>query len=217
MATASPQTSTPRSAATVRTARSAGADIAAIAGFAALLAVLAQIAIPTGTPVPITLQTLGVVLAGAVLGPWRGFLSVTLYLVVGLAGLPVFAEATGGVAVLTKASAGYLLSFPFAAAAIGALVLLGARRGWHTRAWWIFTAATLVTVTVIYIPGILVLGWRVGVDLPTALGYGAVYLPGDLLKNAVAAMVVAEVHRAFPSLLSRRRAASTTVPAAEQA
>lgn len=185
----------------VRTAGGAGFDIAAVAGMAALLAVLSQLSIPTGTAVPITGQTLGVILAGALLGPARGAASVLLYLALGLAGLPVFAQAHGGLGVLALPSAGYLLSFPFAAAAVGMLVRLGARRGWHTRPWFLFTAATVVTLVVTHVPGVLVLGWRLGVSLPTAIGYDAVYLPGDVLKAALAAIVVAEVHRAFPALL----------------
>ena len=90
-------------------------DIALIAVFAALIAVLSLTpAVPVG-PVPITLQTLGVALAGLVLGPLRGFLAVVLYLIVGFVGLPVFAGGAAGLAVLGKPSAGYLLSFPIAA------------------------------------------------------------------------------------------------------
>src|SRR5690554_1881253 len=88
-------------------------DVALVATGAAFVAVCAmgKVLLP-GMAVPITLQTLGVLLVGAVLGPRRGALALLLYLGVGLAGLPVFAGGTGGLGVLGGASAGYLLSFP---------------------------------------------------------------------------------------------------------
>ena len=103
--------------------RSTGTDIALIAGFAALIAVCAILpAINVSGPVPITLQTFGVLLTGAVLGARRGFLAVVLYLVVGAAGLPVFSGGTGGTAVFTGPTVGYLIGFPLAAACCGFLV-----------------------------------------------------------------------------------------------
>ena len=95
-------------------------DLALIAVFAALIAAFSLTpAIPIGIGVPITLQTLAVVLAGLVLGPWRGSLATLLYLAVGFAGLPVFAGGAAGLAVLAKPSVGYLLAFPIGAAIAG--------------------------------------------------------------------------------------------------
>jgi biotin transport system substrate-specific component len=107
---------------------SVATDVALIATFAAFIAVCAILpSIPTGSGVPITLQTFGVILSGLVLGWRRGGLAALLYLALGLVGLPIFAEGTGGVAVLSKASAGYLLAFPVAAALAGAFAGLGLR------------------------------------------------------------------------------------------
>ena len=116
--TTSPTTSAPRR-------RSTATDIALIAAFAALIAACAVVGgIPVGgAGVDITLQTFGVLLAGCVLGMVRGFLAVSLYLLLGAIGLPVFAGHTGGLSVFTGVSAGYLISFPFAAALAGFLVL----------------------------------------------------------------------------------------------
>ncbi len=99
-------------------------DLALIAGFAALIAACALLpGITVGTSgVPITLQTFGVLLAGAVLGATRGFLAVALYVVVGLAGLPIFSGGAGGVGVLAGPSVGYLLGFAPAAFLCGFLV-----------------------------------------------------------------------------------------------
>ena len=95
-----------------------------IAAFAALISACAYVgAIPVGgTGVPITLQTFGVMLAGCVLGPVRGFLATALYLGLGAIGLPVFAEHSSGLGVFTGPSVGYLISFPFAALVGGLLV-----------------------------------------------------------------------------------------------
>lgn len=93
--------------------------LSGVVGFAALTALLAQVAIPIpGTPVPVTLQTVGVLLAGIALGARRGAASQTLYVAAGAMGLPVFAGARGGLTVVT---AGYLLGFVLAALVVGHL------------------------------------------------------------------------------------------------
>jgi biotin transport system substrate-specific component len=88
--------------------------------FALLMAVCARVTVPM-TPVSMTLQTFAVLLAGAVLGPWRGATSVLLYLAMGAVGLPVFSDGAAGLAVLSGPTAGYLLAFPLAAGMVGAL------------------------------------------------------------------------------------------------
>lgn len=96
-------------------------DIAMIGVFAALIAVLALAPpIPVGNAgVPITLQTMGVALAGLALGPWRGAAAAGLYVALGLLGLPIFSGFAGGLGVLAGPSAGYLLSFPLTALITG--------------------------------------------------------------------------------------------------
>ena len=105
-------------------------DLALVAVFAALIAVLTMApAIPVGPlGVPITLQTLGVALTALLLGARRGTLAVLIYVIVGLAGLPVFARFSGGLGVLAAPSAGYLLAFPITALVTGALATLVLRR-----------------------------------------------------------------------------------------
>src|SRR5690606_23310742 len=100
------------------TGRLGATDLALVSAFAALIAACALLpAIHVGAGiVPITLQTFGVLLAGAVLGAKRGFLAVLLYLAVGAAGLPVFSGGAAGLAVFAGPSAGYLIGFPLAAA-----------------------------------------------------------------------------------------------------
>ncbi len=96
-----------------------------VAGGATFVALAAQVSIPLW-PVPVTGQTLAVLLTGGMLGVRRGAVAQLLYLAAGVLGAPVFANGESGFAVLASPSAGYLVSFPLAAAAVGAFV--GARR-----------------------------------------------------------------------------------------
>ncbi len=190
---------------------SAPADLALVAVFAALVAVLALVpAIPVGgVGVPLTLQTLGVLLAGLVLGPWRGFAATLLYVVVGLAGLPVFAGGTGGLGALQRPSVGYLLSFPLAALVAGALAAAGIRRGWRPRYLWLFLSGIGASLLVVHPAGILGIAAVTSVDLRTAFLADAVFWPGDVVKSLLAAGIALAVHRAFPALLTPPR----TLPA----
>lgn len=182
-------------------------DLALVAVFAALIAAFSLTpGIPVGIGVPITLQTLAVVLAGLVLGPWRGFLATLLYLAVGFAGLPVFAGGAAGLAVLAKPSVGYLLAFPIGAAVAGYLALLTS--SWRgARQYLGFFLAGIGASVVIHAAGI------VGLMLVAKLGFGAAFLvdvvfwPGDLAKMFVAAAIAVAVHKAFPALLVRRQPA----------
>ncbi|WP_394251739.1 biotin transporter BioY [Arthrobacter pityocampae] len=182
-------------------------DLSLVAVFAALIAALAILpGIPVGPlGVPITLQTLGVMLAGIVLGPARGTAAVLLYLVVGLIGLPVFSGFSGGFGVLAGPSAGYLVAFPLAALVAGLLAVVVLRRQ-RFRVPLLFLAclaASLVTIHPLGIAGLMV---NAGLPLPEAVAVDAVYLPGDVLKNILAAVIAVSVHRAFPRLLAGRAA-----------
>lgn len=182
-------------------------DVALIAVFAALIAALAAVpAIPVGPlGVPITLQTLGVALAGLVLGPWRGFAATGLYLVVGFAGLPVFAKGASGLGVLQGPSAGYLLAFPIAALVAGAAATWFLRRGLKYQFLWLLLAGLAASVLVVHPAGIA--GMAINAHLPLAKAFmvDLVYWPGDVVKNVAAAAIAVGVHKAFPALLASRR------------
>ncbi|CAM5777773.1 biotin transporter BioY [Cellulomonas persica] len=181
-------------------------DLALVATFAAFLSACAIIpGIPTGTGVPVTLQTFGVVLAGLVLGWRRGALAVLLYLAVGFAGVPVFSGGTGGLAVLAGPSAGYLLAFPFAAALAGWLA--GPARAATGQARYLVLVASGVigTALTIHPAGIVGMARHFHVTIGEAFGWGAVYLPGDVVKNLLAAGVAMAVFAHYPDLLRRRR------------
>ncbi|HZL02822.1 MAG TPA: biotin transporter BioY [Cellulomonas sp.] len=185
---------------------SAATDVALVATFAAFIAVCAILpAIPVpGSVVPITLQTFGVMLAGLVLGARRGALAALLYLAVGAAGLPVFAGGAGGVGVFASLSAGYLLAFPLAAALAGYLATRAGGLRPSVRYVALFASATAASLLVIHPIGIAVMGWRGGLSVSEALVAGSRYIPGDLIKNLLAALVASAVLRAFPDMVRRR-------------
>jgi biotin transport system substrate-specific component len=181
-------------------------DIALIATFAAFIAVCTLVpGIPTGTAVPITLQTFGVILAGLVLGWRRGALAVLLYLAVGLAGVPIFAEGTGGVAVLAKASVGYLLAFPFAAALAGVFAGLALRVTSRWRYPVLALAGIAASALTIHPAGIAGLMIRLDLTFPEALLVDVRFIPGDIIKNFAAAAVALAIFAAYPALLRTRR------------
>ena len=181
-------------------------DLALVAVFAGVIsaATLAP-AIPVGpVGVPITLQTLAVALTAMILGPWRGFAATALYVIVGLAGLPVFAGGASGLGVLAKPSAGYLLAFPLAALLIGFLtrIVLTRTEGRNGMRWALLLLAGLAGSFVFVHPmGIAGIALNAGLPLDKAFLADLVYWPGDIIKNIAASFVALAVHRAFPGLL----------------
>lgn len=152
-----------------------------VAGGAALVGVAAQVAVPLpGTPVPLTLQTLAVLLVGAGLGWRRAGASVLLYGAAGAAGVPWFA---GGHSGLVFASSGYVVGFVLAAVMVG---WSAQRRGDRTIAR--TTGTMLCGTVVIYVCGVAVLMPVAGMSLSAALTTGVLpFVLGDVVKVAVAA------------------------------
>ena len=181
----------------------APADLAYIAVFAALLAALSLApAVPIGiVPVPITLQLTGVALAGLCLGWWRGAAAVGLYVLVGLAGLPVFAGGKAGIGVLFSPTGGYLVAFVLSAAVIGILAQTVLKRGLSAlTVLWFFLACMVSRVLVVWPLGALGMArMPVGKAFLTDLAF---WVP-DMVKYAIAAILAVAVHKAFPRLLAR--------------
>lgn len=182
--------------------RNPATDIALIAVFAAFIAVCSIISIPIGAA-PITLQTFAVVLAGAVLGASRGFLAALLYLAIGAIGLPVFAGGAAGLAPFVGPTVGYLISFPLVAWLTGFIVARLPRRSPAIDAVLIFLAALVATIVFNYPLGVAGLAWRAKMPVGAAFALNLTFIPLDLVKMALAAIVAAAVHRAFPQLLPR--------------
>lgn len=170
-----------------------GRDLARIAIFAALIVVLGMATIPIPGGVPITAQTLGVMLAGAVLGPRRAPLAVLLVLVLAAIGLPVLAGGRGGLGVFFGPSAGYLIGWIAGALVVG-LIVHGGR-----ITWWRTALGTVVGgILVVYLFGIPVTALVLGLDLAPAALASTAFLPGDLLKAGAATALTLALRRAYP-------------------
>ncbi|ARF61732.1 biotin transporter BioY [Streptomyces violaceoruber] len=155
-------------------------DAALVLGGAALTGIAAQIAVPVpGSPVPVTGQTFAALLIGTALGARRGFLSLALYALVGMAGVPWFAEASLG---WSMPSLGYVFGMLLAATVVGAL----ARRGGDRSV--LRTAGTMVLGSaIIYAIGVPYLALSTGMSLSAAVAAGLLpFLVGDALKAALA-------------------------------
>ena len=181
-------------------------DLGLIAVFAGLVAASAIVpGIPVGAlGVPITLVTLTVMLSGLVLGPGRGFAAVGLYVLLGLAGLPIFSGGRSGLGILATASAGYIIAFPLAAAATGYLAALIIRKTVRNRSLLLFAAAMVSSIVLIH--GLGVLGMMVNgkLDFTKAFIADLAFYPGDILKNVLAVIIAVAIHKAFPDVLVRR-------------
>lgn len=183
-----------------------GQDLSLIAVFAALLvvsAVVPPIQIGNVLSVPLTLQTLVVTLTGLLLGASRAFAAVGLYTLLGVLGLPIFSGFRGGLAVLVGPSAGYLLSFPFAAALVGAIAALILRRGVRQRALW-FSVAGLAGMVLNHLLGIIGMAINGKLAFDVAVLTDLRFVPGDILKIVLAVIIALSLHRAFPNLIRRR-------------
>jgi biotin transport system substrate-specific component len=154
-------------------------DGALVAGFSLVIALGAQIAIPLAfTPVPVTLQTLAVLLAGCLLGSGRGAAAVVAYIAEGCVGLPVFSGGTAGMSHLIGPTGGYLVGFVAAAYLVGLLAETG------LAVTWLGSLLTLVAGSVVlYLPGVIWLGFFIGFDKVLALGF-LPFVVGDALKLA---------------------------------
>lgn len=161
---------------------------------------LGQLYVPVNEYVPLTLQTFGVLFSAALLGARRGVSATALYLLLGIAGLPVFAAGADGVhragldtivgleagRIVLGATGGYLLGFLVASAVVGRL----AERGWDRRPARSL-AAMAIGAAVIYLSGVTWLAVAAGLSVPDALVFGLwPFLPGDLVKLAAAAVLL---------------------------
>ena len=173
------------------TRRPSGIVAVGIVGFAVALALASQVAVPIpGTPVPITLQPLVVVLAGMWLGPVAGAASMILHLIAGAAGLPVFSPfGAPGIARFVGPTGGYLFAYPVAAFVAGTL----SRRASSLLGCWV---AALAGTTVLLLGGLTQLAILTG-SLSQALPLAIhPFLPLDAVKALVAALLVPKSTRA---------------------
>lgn len=170
------------------------ADAALVLAGTVLVALAAQVSIPLPfTPVPITGQTFAVVLVGAGLGATRGFLSLALYWLVGIAGAPVYAQQSSGWETFMGPTGGYLIGFVVAAAVTGWL----AQRRWD-RQFRSSVAAMLTGNVLIYACGLPWLAVNLGTNLEDTLEAGLYpFIVGDVLKLYLAGALLPLTWRAI--------------------
>ncbi|GGL63134.1 biotin transporter BioY [Wenxinia marina] len=177
-------------------------SVTLVAVFAALTAVLGLIPpVTLGFGVPVTAQSLGVMLCGTVLGARRGALAMLLFLLLVALGLPLLSGGRGGLGVFVAPSAGFLIGFPVAAFVTGWIV-----ERWRAAPLGLVAGIASVVggIAALYAFGIAGLMLALGRSLPEAALLALAFLPGDLAKAGLAGALTAGLARARPgSLLSR--------------
>lgn len=191
-------------------------DLSLVAVFAGVMAALGLVPAwaPPGFTVPITAQSMGLMLAGGVLGGRRGALSMLVFLALVAIGLPVLAGGRGGLGVFAGPSVGFLLGFPVAAYVVGVLAERTQAAGAAaTRLAGLLAANLVGGVLVLYVFGVLGLAANLRLPIDEATTLLWIYVPGDLVKVVLAALVVRGVHAGYPALLQppARRDRSTSV------
>lgn len=172
-------------------------DFVYAALFAALTAVLGLVPpIPLGfIPVPITAQTLGVMLAGCFLGKKTGGLSLVLFIILVAIGLPVLTGGRGGLGVLVGPSAGYIFSWPIAAFLIG----WASEKIWpKVKTWKLVIVNLIFGVIVVYLIGAPVMALVTNTSIWAGLVASAAFLPGDIIKAVIAAVIVMQLRAVSP-------------------
>ena len=168
-------------------------DMTVIAVMAALICVAGPITVAIG-PIPLSLCSFAVYLAGAVLGAKRGALAVGLYLLIGLTGVPVFSGFSGGFQKLVGVTGGYLVGY----AACAWLTGLGVRPGSaETNPGWRLPACMVAGTAALYLIGTAWFMLQTGNGLAASLGLCVLpFLPGDAIKIAAATLLSRPIRRA---------------------
>ena len=174
-------------------------DLGLVALMAAVIVALGAVpAIPLAAGVPITLQSMGVMLAGLVLGPRRGAAAVAVVIALVALGLPVLAGGRGGLGVFVGPTAGFLVGWLVAAFVTGflAMVFEAPEKPTWLRTAQLTAAAVIGGIVALYVCGILWLAFFVKMGLVKAFMVSLPFVPGDVAKAIVAALVTVKVRQA---------------------
>ncbi|MFZ3198686.1 MAG: biotin transporter BioY, partial [Bacillus mycoides] len=150
------------------------------------------------TPVPITLQSLGVMLAGGLLGSRLGALSQLIFLLIVGVGAPLLAGGRGGPGVFVGPSAGYLLGYIVGAFVIGYLI----ERLREVSIIKVLCINIIGGIFVVYVFGIIVQAFFMDVSIWQTMKVSAVFLPGDCIKAIIAAILVTKLHRSLKHIIT---------------
>jgi len=163
-------------------------DLCMMAVFTAILAVMAQIIIPMPYGVPMTLQTLAILLAGIMLGSKRGTISTLVYVLLGAVGAPVFAGFTGGLGIVFGPTGGFILSFPLLAFAAG----YGAEKNNKLWLWGGIIAGVMIN----YLCGLIYFSIYTSNDFITSFTVCVlVFIPTDIIKILIAGLFGVKVRK----------------------
>lgn len=172
-----------------------------VALFAALIAVLGFMPkLDLASGVPVSAQSLAIMLCGTILGAKRGALAVLLFLALVALGLPLLAGGRGGLGSFVGPTAGYLIGFPLAALTAGWVM----ERTTLPAFWAATTGAIIGGIGVLYICGIIGMAITLQKPLHEAAYLGLVFLPGDILKAVLTGFITQAIARARPSALMSR-------------
>lgn len=180
-------------------------DITYVALFAAIMGVMGFIPpiMLSFTPVPIVLQTMGVLLAGGILGAKRGVLSIVVFLLLVATGIPLLQGGRGGAEVFVGPSAGFLVGYAVTAFVVGFLVY----RLRTIRLWSILVINLTAGIFINYLIGVPIQAFVMHISVVKAAIFCLAYIPGDVLKAIVASYLV---YRILKSPVSFRKIAGTT-------
>jgi len=167
--------------------------------FAALISVGAYIAVPLpGTPVPLVLQSMFIMLAALSLGPWWGLLSVSVYLLFGFLGLPVFSGGSGGIAKLLGPTGGYLVGY------LPGVIVMGYLSRKTPRNFVYFTLASVSGMILVYAFGVFRLKTLLDIDWNRALASGFYpFIIGDIIKIVIASLLAPRILLGIDSFAER--------------
>ena len=178
-------------------------NIAMIAMGAALIAALGLVPkLTLASGVPITAQSLGIMLCGTLLGSRRGALSVLLFLLLVAMGLPLLAGGRGGLGLFVSPSVGYLIGFPFAAVAAGWVVEKWRPDVRHSMLFSATAGAFIGGIVVLYVPGIIGMAITLDKSIAEAAWLGLPFLPGDMIKSVLAGLITWKLATWRPDILS---------------
>lgn len=176
-------------------------QIALYAAVIAALGLLPKFSIPLAGGVPLTAQSMGIMLAGVMLGPVRGALAACLFLFVVALGAPLLAGGRGGLGVFAGPSAGFLVGWPVAALVTGIIMKLLKS---HPVFWSACVASFVGGVLVMYLFGVPGIMLMTKLDLWSSIVAVAIFIPGDLIKIVLTALVAQTVFRGLPEALVSR-------------
>lgn len=160
-------------------------DLTFIALFVSITIILSQIVIPV-EPVPISLSMIGVFLSGGILGWKKGMISQIVYLLLGIVGIPVFANLKGGIGVLLGPTGGYLIGYVITAGVIGYYM-----EKYNIKSLFAIFSGMLIGLSCCYLVGTYWLGYYLQVSFIKALSFGVIpFLLGDILKIILCGILV---------------------------